>query len=539
MDEVVDVVAPPVAHPVSAPAPAATASPRSLPRWRPTGAALLLLLGWILLLYRDTAIEMVAIWQRSETFAHAFLVPPIVLWLVWRDRATLAAQTPRPTFLPLLPMAVFALAWRAGDLANLNSVTEFSMTALLVLATVGVIGLQASRTLLFPLVFLFFAVPMGEVFVPQLMEWTANFAVFALRLSGIPVYRDGLIFVIPSGTWSVVEACSGVRYLIASFMVGTLFAHLNYQTTRRRVTFMAVAVLVPIVANWVRAYLIVLLGHLSGNTLAVGVDHVIYGWVFFGVVILLMFWIGAKWAEPEAASTDSKHIEPALLASGSSHTNGGSAAKRWTIVAAAALLAAAPHAAQWLLVSARPAQPQLLAPDTLSDRWATVADGPLELKPAFVNTATEANRVYARDGRSVGVYIGYYRQQQPGRKLVGSANTLVRMDDPTWTARDIGTRIVDVAGETHALRTTTLRPRVPGGGDLVVWQTYWVNGRFTSNELVARAQIALGKLMGQGDDAAVVMLYAPAADADTTLQAFTQANLPLVEALLQKTRSAR
>ncbi|HMC14531.1 MAG TPA: exosortase A, partial [Albitalea sp.] len=290
MDEVVvDVVASQVAQPLSVPAPAAAAvAPRSLPRWRPTGVALLLLLGSILLLYRDTAIEMVAIWQRSETFAHAFLVPPIVLWLVWRDRALLAAQTPRPTLLPLLPMAVFALAWIAGDLANLNSVTQFSMTALLVLATVGVIGLQVSRSLLFPLLFLFFAVPMGEVFVPQLMEWTANFAVFALRLSGIPVYRDGLSFVIPSGTWSVVEACSGVRYLIASFMVGTLFAHLNYRTMRRRVTFMAIAVLVPIVANWVRAYLIVLLGHLSGNTLAVGVDHLVYGWVFFGIVILLM-----------------------------------------------------------------------------------------------------------------------------------------------------------------------------------------------------------------------------------------------------------
>ena len=538
MDEVVDIVAPQVAHPPSAPAPAAAAAPRSLPRWRPTGVALLLLLGWILLLYRDTAVEMVAIWQRSETFAHAFLVPPIVLWLVWRDRAMLAAQTPRPTLLPLLPMALFALAWAAGDLANLNSVTQFSMVALLVLATVGVIGLQASRTLMFPLAFLLFAVPMGEVFVPQLMEWTANFAVFALRLSGIPVYRDGLIFVIPSGTWSVVEACSGVRYLIASFMVGTLFAYLNYRTMRRRLTFMAVAVLVPIIANWVRAYLIVLLGHLSGNTIAVGVDHLIYGWVFFGVVILLMFWIGAKWSEPHT-STDSKHGEAASLASFAANANGKAAAKTWAFVAAAALLAAAPHAAQRLLGNAQPAPPQLLAPDTLSDRWAVVPDGSIELTPAFVNAAAEVNRVYARDGQGVGLYIGYYRQQQAGRKLVGSANTLVRMDDPRWTARDIGTRAVDVGGQTQAMRTTTLRPRAPDGGDLVVWQTYWVNGRFTSNELVARAQIALGKLLGQGDDGAVVMLYAPAADADKTLQAFAQANLPLIEALLQKTRSAR
>ena len=65
-----------------------------------------------------------------------------------------------------------------------------------------------------------FAVPVGEFLLPVFMEWTADFTVLALRLSGIPVYREGLQFVIPSGNWSVVEACSGIRYLIASLMVG-------------------------------------------------------------------------------------------------------------------------------------------------------------------------------------------------------------------------------------------------------------------------------------------------------------------------------
>jgi exosortase len=51
-----------------------------------------------------------------------------------------------------------------------------------------------------------------------------------LALSGIPVHAEGLRFVIPTGSWSVVEACSGVRYLIASVTVGTLFAYLTYRS---------------------------------------------------------------------------------------------------------------------------------------------------------------------------------------------------------------------------------------------------------------------------------------------------------------------
>ena len=56
----------------------------------------------------------------------------------------------------------------------------------------------------------------------------------------------------------------------------------------------------PIVANWLRAYMIVMLGHLSNNRIAVGVDHMIYGWIFFGVVMLLLFWVGSLWQEADA-----------------------------------------------------------------------------------------------------------------------------------------------------------------------------------------------------------------------------------------------
>src|SRR5262249_35737350 len=107
-------------------------------------------------------------------------------------------------------------------------------------------------------------------------------------------------FLIPSGRWSVVEACSGIRYLIASLVVGTLYAYLSYRSLTRRLVFVGFSIAVPIVANWIRAYMIVMIGHLSGNTLAVGVDHIIYGWAFFGLVILLMFWIGARWHDNKA-----------------------------------------------------------------------------------------------------------------------------------------------------------------------------------------------------------------------------------------------
>lgn len=234
--------------------------------WRRALPALVVSLLWLLFWYRETGAAMVAIWERSETFTHGFVVPPIVLWLIWRKRQLLATLQPRPQWLLAPVVVVLAAVWLLGQLAAINVLTQFALVALAIAMIVLLLGAPVARRLTFPLAFLLLAVPFGDFMMPQLMDWTARFTVLGLRLSGIPVYQEGLQFIIPSGSWSVVEACSGVRYLIASFTVGALFAYLNYRSRRRRLIFMAVAIAVPVVANWLRAYIIVMLGHLSGTS---------------------------------------------------------------------------------------------------------------------------------------------------------------------------------------------------------------------------------------------------------------------------------
>ena len=185
------------------------------------------------------------------------------------------------------------------------------MVAMIPTVVIIIAGRRVARALAFPLGFLLLGVPVGEALIPPLMDWTADFTVTALRLSGIPVYREGTFFTIPSGQWSVVEGCSGLRYLIASITVGALFAYLSYQKLWKRLLFVALSVIVPIIANGMRAYMIVMIAHLSDMKLALGIDHLIYGWLFFGLVMLLLFWIGSFWRDPEPAiSAQSATLSP-------------------------------------------------------------------------------------------------------------------------------------------------------------------------------------------------------------------------------------
>jgi len=512
--------------------------------WRLALPAVVGLILAILLVYRDTAAVMVGLWMTSDTFAHAVLVPPISIWLVWRQRERLAAMTPRPQPWVLLPMAAVAFGWLLADLVVVNAASHFALVALVVLAVPAVLGTAVAWAILFPLLFLFFSVPFGEFMLPWMMEWTADFTVAALQFSGIPVYREGLQFVIPSGNWSVVEACSGVRYLIASFMVGTLFAYLNYRSTRRRVIFMAVSIAVPIVANWLRAYIIVMLGHLSGNTIAVGVDHLIYGWVFFGVVIMVMFVIGARWSEPDEAP---EAAQPLAACRGADVPGTPGA----VIVTAlmAALIAVLPHAAvrslQAAETAASPARLEL--PIALAAGWVAVESAAPAWQPAFANPSNVAQRTFSNSrGPSVGVYLGYYRGQGPQRKLVGSQNALVKSQDRDWSLLATGRHTLVVDGADLAVRTAQVLGR-PSGADarrpqLVVWQLYWIDGRWVSGDVQAKLLNALARLKGRGDDGAVLVMHADdesSAAAAAALQSFTQANLAKLGGLLQQTRDAR
>ena len=518
---------------------------RQIKAWRQALIPLVVVLLAILLVYWGTAAEMVQIWWRSETFTHAFIVPPISIWLAWRQRERLLELSPRPAPWALIPMALAGFAWLLGELVAVNALSQFALVTMMVAAVPAVLGTAVARALTFPLAFLFFSVPVGEFMLPMLMQATADFTIAALRLSGVPVYREGLRFVIPSGSWSVVEACSGVRYLIASFMVGSLFAHLNYRSAKRRWIFVGLSLLVPILANWLRAYMIVMLGHLSNNVIATGVDHLVYGWVFFGVVILALFMIGSRWTELDGTELDAS-AQPNVVP-----TTPGALGRSWSMGLLAALVMAAPVGG--LRVLEAPAAPlatrSLGNPDLSANGWRQTATASSWLPTYQQPTATLSQTFGNAAGQTVGLHVFYYRQQGNGHKLISSTNMLVRGEDPYWNPVDRALRSIahpaGAAGRLAIEDTTILGASLSSHAErerLHVWRLYWINGSWTASEPHAKLLAAADRLRGRGDAGAALLFYASerqAGDADKVLTAFVQSNLGLIEAQLVALRDAR
>lgn len=465
--------------------------------WQRAGAALALILLALFVWLWPTFYSMAEIWERSETFAHGYLIFPISLWLVWRKRAELARIRPRPEPRALPVLAIAALGWLLADAGSVNVVAQWGLVGLIVASVWVVLGWAVVWALFFPLMFLFLAVPVGEFLIPPLMGITADFTVAMLQLTGIPVYREGLFFSIPSGDWSVVEGCSGLRYLIASFTLGTLYAYLTYRSWKRRLLFSIASIIVPILANSGRAYMIVMIAHLSDMKLALGVDHYIYGWVFFGLVMLLLFWVGSFWREDEQpARANAQAPLPASQSPG---------ARLMPVAAMAlALVSAAPLYAYWLSTRPLPAMPEL----------ALVAQGDWTPAPEFTNWTPhwvgadrQVRTQFTREGRPVFVELNYYVTQRQDAELVNSQNFMVRQKDALWSnVGEMRTR-VEIAGEPHPVRQA--RMRGADGQRLLVWQWNIVNDVPTVNDHYAKLVLAIDRVRGVRDDATSVLIATP------------------------------
>ena len=370
---------------------------------------------WALAFY-PSIWSTIQIWERSETFTHGFLIAPICIYLI-RERWHLIQSAPiKPALIALIPIAGFLGLWIIGSLGQIAFAEQFAAFALLPLLIWLMMGNAASRPMLFAMLFWMFSVPAGEFLIPQLQEVTADFTVFFLKLTGIPTYREGLFIAIPGGLFEVAVACSGIRYLIASFCLGTLYAYLNYTSSKKRIWFILFSLALPILANGIRAYGIVMIAHLSDMKYATGVDHLIYGWLWFGVVLFIMFAIGNIWRDPVPKRPDSseittRNVSPATLTKAA----GG------LIVLLAVALGYKINAASPTL----PAQPDfgpLISQEKALGNW----------QPIFKHA--DLNKTGKLD--DFDVYLAYYSTNDDSKELINSTHHAYNFERWTLINRD-------------------------------------------------------------------------------------------------------
>ena len=283
--------------------PAPTAGTAAIPaHWRP--ALGWLALGWVALigLFAADWAAMLDQWWNSSTYNHILLIPPILGWLVWLRWPELLRLAPQAWWPALVLVGAALLVWVAGAFAGFNLLRQAGAVALLPALALLLLGPRVGAGLAFPLGYSLFLVPFGDELVPPLQMITAEITIALVQLSGIPARIEGVFIDTPVGLFIVAEACSGVKFLIAMVALGVLVCNVCFRSWKRRAGFMALCIAAPILANGVRAWGTIYAAQYVGVEKAAGIDHIIYGWVFFAVVIAAV--LGLSWKHFDRAIDD-------------------------------------------------------------------------------------------------------------------------------------------------------------------------------------------------------------------------------------------
>ena len=396
--------------------------------WRSGLARLALAWAALILLFLPEWRAMAYQWWCGPSYSHVLVVPAILLWLVALRAGPLLRLSPCCWAPGLGLLGAAVMLWALGALMGLAVVSEAGAVAALAACVPLLLGVRVATGLVFPLGYLAFLVPAGDELVPPLQMLTARMTVALAHLSGVPAVIDGVFIHTPAGLFEIADACSGVRFLIAMAAFGVLAANVCFISWRRRAVFLGACLMLSVLANGVRAWGTVYAAQIWGAARAGGFDHIVYGWIFFALVITGTLLVGWRWFDrppgTEMIDTGAIAASPRLARW-----------ERWSINPVLALALAgvmAIGARAWVEAADSlhaPVPARLVLPDVPG--WQRIDTAP---QPAWQPRASGAVlrklASYVAGGGRVDVFVALYDGQGAGRKATTQGEGAVPAGSP-------------------------------------------------------------------------------------------------------------
>jgi exosortase len=244
-----------------------------------------ILLSLVVLLYGSVLKVLVLQLWFDPDYGHGLFVPLFSGYILWRQHDLWMRSEIKPSNLGLLLMIAAVGLLFAGSLAAELFTTRLSLLVLLAGMILFLAGWKVLRAVSFPLSFLVFMIPLPVIIYNQitfpLQLVASRLASSSLELVHVPVLRDGNVLILSNYSLEVVEACSGIRSLMALVSLAIAYGYLA--EPRRWVRYVLVAMTIPsaIVSNAIRILGAGVLAHRFGPAAAEGFLHEFSGWLIF------------------------------------------------------------------------------------------------------------------------------------------------------------------------------------------------------------------------------------------------------------------
>ncbi len=452
-------------------------------------------------------------WSASSgALSHGYLVVAISAVLLLRAIPQVAAGELLPAWW-LLPVVLgLSVVWLLGYVATVVAVQTMVLPAILLAAVVAAYGLKASRPLVFAILFIYFAVPAWDHLNFIFQAITVFVVGTLIRVTGIPALLYGNFVELSVGTFQIAGGCSGLSFVIAGLSLAVLYAHLYYTRLRQKILLLMLTLLMAMLGNWIRVYTIILIGYRTRMQSSMVDDHLTFGWILFGVLLVPVFFVARRLEDIEPAGT----IKPDIRTK-----NAGINKPAWTGVGAAVVaMLAGPIWANTVSQSRVAANSLELQLPPGSGDWQGPQQSRWDWAPEFAGATVERTVQYGSDGKIVLVYANLYLSQEQDKELVFVLNSL----SGSWREARPDNRVSGTVTSANGLEFRQLAAR-NYAGNWLIWYRYQVGGRYETNDVQAKIAQAWETLKGR-PEAGIIAFAAPCAkscdDAAAVLHDFVE-----------------
>jgi exosortase len=252
--------------------------------------------GLVIFLYYPEIRFLIGQWLHTYEFSHGFLVILVSCYLVWRKRNVLRSTPVEPNFkgffIVLFGIAILVIGYAAFE----PFAKRFSLIITIFGLVYFLLGTKILKILLFPLGYLFFAIPPPHIvfksMAVNLRIIDAKATYIIINLLGIPIVQEGPSLHLPNITLVVADFCTGILSLIALSAVAVLYAYISQKHIISKTILIMIAIPVAIMGNILRTVLVVILAYFYGQSALNNVVHVLQGTVNFILTLVVLFILG-------------------------------------------------------------------------------------------------------------------------------------------------------------------------------------------------------------------------------------------------------
>lgn len=512
------------------------------PRWRMSFAGWVLVGGASLMLlaaFSRGLRDLVHIWDTQEEYSFGYIIPFVTLYLLWQKRDALQEIRFSGAWSGTALVSIALLLLAVGQLATLGTVVQYAFLMSVFGLTLAFSGWPAFRVMAMPLAILIFMVPLPNYFLRELSAalqlWSSELGAAIIRAFGISVFLEGNVIDLGVLKLQVVEACSGLRYLIPLMTLGFIAVTLFRAPLWKRAVVFFSTIPITLLMNSVRIGVIGILVEHFGKSMAEGFLHDFEGWAVFmlctGILVAEILLL-AKLGDARATLGSAFAIEPSRPATGGNVQERRPSAQ---FLVAAGLVVVAAVVAQLAPAPVHevPGRRTFAEFPSSLGRW----NGTMQrLEPEYLQLLKLDDYILAEfsDGKSlpINLYVSYYASQANGNSA-HSPRACIPGDG--WEISDFRTQDlgrVDYKG----LRMRVNRV-VIGKGENRQLVYYWFQqrGRVETDEYVVKLNIFRDAVTRRRSDGAMVRLVArlrpgePEQLADNLLEQFSHALVPALE----------